>query len=107
MNQLLDFPFHQPAHRDVRPLRDDVGDVLLVNFFLEQTRAARALRGGIRLLDAFLQLGDASVLQLGRLRVVSGALRGRKLVAGVLELLLQLARAFDRVLLLLPLGLQA
>ena len=35
-NQLLDFAFHQPADRDVRPLRDDLGDVFLVHFFLEQ-----------------------------------------------------------------------
>ena len=39
VNQLLDFAFHQPADRDVRPLADDLGDVFLVDFFLQHPLA--------------------------------------------------------------------
>ena len=108
VNQLLDFAFHQPAHRNVRPLRDDLGDVLLVDLFLQQARALRRLRAArLGLMDALLEIGDAAVLQLRRLRVVARALRHAELVARGLELLLQLAGPLDGVLFRLPLRLQA
>ena len=59
VNQLLDFAFHQPAHRDVRPLGDDFGDVLLVDFFLQH-----ALR--------LLQLGEPPSSSCESLRSSSG-----------------------------------
>ena len=52
VNQLLNFAFHQPADRDVRPLADDFGDVFLVDFLLQhplallQRRPAALLRRG-------------------------------------------------------------
>ena len=39
VNELLDFAFHQAAHRNVRPLADDLGDVLFVHFLLEHPLA--------------------------------------------------------------------
>ena len=46
VNQLLDFAFHQPAHRDVRPLGDDFGDVFLVDFLLQHALTSSADRRG-------------------------------------------------------------
>ena len=39
VNELLDLALHQPADRDVRPLADDLGDVLLVDLLLEHPLA--------------------------------------------------------------------
>ncbi len=107
VNQLLDFAFHQPAHRDVGPLGDDLGDVLLVDLLLEHPLLLLQL-GEPRLLflDPALELGQLAVLQLGRLRVVAGALRQLDVQAHLLELLLQLAHVLDGFLLLLPVRLQ-
>ncbi len=76
LNQLLDFAFHQPADRDVRPLADDLGDVFLVDFLLQHPLALLQL-GQLRflLLDLAFELRDLAVLQLRRLLVVAGALR--------------------------------
>jgi hypothetical protein len=60
----------------------------------------------VRLLNAFLQIGNPAVLQLGSLGVIADALCRGKLVAGVFELLLQLAGAFDGALFVLPLRLE-
>ena len=35
LEQLLDLAFHQPADGNARPLADDFGDVLFVDFFLQ------------------------------------------------------------------------
>ena len=102
VDELLHFAFHQPAHRNVRPARDDLGDVFLVDLLLQHARAGwRA--GGRRLLvlpNLPLELGNAAVLQFGRLRVVAGALRLLDVVAQVLELFLLLAHALNRALFL-------
>ena len=107
--QLLDLAFHQPADRDVRPPADDLGDVLLVDLLLQH--ALVPLQVGEPCSDASLdpplELRHAAVLQLRRLRVVAGALRALDLEAQPLELLLQRARVLDRVLLLLPVAVQA
>ena len=87
----------------LRPAADDLGDVLLVDFFLQHALALLQLgQPRFLLLDLPLELRQPAVLQLGRLRVVAGALRLLDLDAHLLELLLQLARRLDRVLLLLP-----
>ena len=39
VNQLLDLALHQPADGNVRPLADDLGDVLLVDFLLQHPLA--------------------------------------------------------------------
>ena len=44
VNQLLDLALHQPADRNVRPLADDLGDVLLVDLLLEHPLALSAAR---------------------------------------------------------------
>ena len=104
VDELLDFTFHQAADRNVRPLADDLGDVLLVDLFLEH---ALALLGGVR--EPFfiganlpLELGQPAVLQLGGLAVVAGALRALDLEPELLQLFLELALALDRLLFLLP-----
>ncbi len=43
VDELLDLALHQPADRNVGPLADDLGDILLVDFFLEH--ALSLLRG--------------------------------------------------------------
>ena len=108
VNQLLDFAFHQPADRDVGPLGDDLGDVLLVDFFLEHPLALLHFgEAGLLLLDLPLELGQLAVLQLGRLRVVARSLRLLDLETHALELFFHLSRALDGFLLLLPVRLQA
>src|SRR5215510_5579766 len=39
VEQLLNLAFHEAAHRDVRPLADDLGDVLLVDLLLQHPLA--------------------------------------------------------------------
>ena len=76
VNQLLDLALHQTADRNVRPLADDLGDVLLVDLFLQHPLTFLQLgEPRLRLADSLLELRDPSVLELGRLRVVAGALR--------------------------------
>jgi len=72
VNQLLDFAFHQSAHRDVRPLADDVGDVFFVDFFLQHALALLGFgQACLFVADLLLELRHAAVLQLGGLRVVA------------------------------------
>ena len=85
------------------PLGDDLGDVLLVDLFLEHALAVRlqlveAARG---LVDLALELGDAAVADLGRLLEVGLALG---LGPQRLELLLELADLVDGLLLVVPVG---
>ena len=92
VNQLLDLAFHQPAHGDVRPLRDDLGDVLLVDLFLEHALSLLQVgEPGLLLANSPLELRQLSVLQLRGLGVVAGALRQLDVEPHLLELLLQLA----------------
>ena len=71
LQQLLDLALHQLADRDVRPLGDDLGDVLLVDFLLQQPRRAAVGTAASCVGDLLLELGDAAVLQLGGLGVVA------------------------------------
>ena len=74
----------------VRPLADDLGDVFLVDLFLEHPLAFLQLgQPGFLLADAPFQLGQAAVLQLGRLGVVAVALRPLDLLAQRFLLLFQ------------------
>ena len=104
VDELLDFSLHQTADRDVRPLADDVGDVLLVDLFLEHRLALLGRRRNALLFGAHhpLELGQTAVLQLGRLAIVAAALRALDLQAQLLELFLELALALDGFLFLLP-----
>ena len=47
LEQLLDFAFHQAAHRNARPVADDFGDVFLVDFFLEHPLACLQIVPGV------------------------------------------------------------
>ncbi len=85
------------------PLADDFGDVLLVDFLLEHALALLQL-GELQLfvLDLLFELRRAAVLQLGRFRVVAGALGALDLDAERLLVFLQFARPLDGLFLLLP-----
>jgi hypothetical protein len=63
--QLLDFPFHQAADRDLRPAAHDLGDIFLVHFFFEHaTRLLHLGEARFFLLEPPLELGKLAVLQL-------------------------------------------
>jgi hypothetical protein len=67
VQQLLPLALHQFAHRDARPLGDDLGDVGLCDLLLEQALAARPLgQGGLRLLQLALEGHEGAVLELRR-----------------------------------------
>ena len=97
ISRLTGMPVHSP---------DDLGDVFLVDLFLEQARLVVALVG-LLLADPLLEGGDGRVLQLGRLGIVADSLGVLEGAPGVLELLLQFAGALDGVLLPLPVRLEA
>jgi hypothetical protein len=104
-HELGHLALHEARHGHARPLGDDLGDVLLVDLFLEH------LLGGLQLVEALggigdgpLQLGDLAVADLGGLLQVGLAL---DLGALDLELLLEHLDAGDGVLLGLPVGLHA
>ena len=102
-DELGHLALHEPAHGDAGPLRDDLGDVLLVDLFLEH------LHVGLELvephgapLDLLLELAHRAVAQLRGLLEVALALGALGVVARGLELLLEGADLGDRVLLVLP-----
>src|SRR4029077_8321592 len=102
-NQLLDFAFHQPAHGDAGPLADDRGDVLLVDLLLQHAMAFLQLgQPRLSLFDLLLELRHAAVLQLRRFLIIARALRALDFGPQRLQFFFLLARALDRVLLLLP-----
>ena len=102
-DELLDFAFHQPADRHAGPRADDLGDVFLVDLFLEHLRVA--LQVGeplLSLANPAFRLRDPAVLQLRGGGIVARALRGLDVVPEALEFLLARARVLDGVFLLLP-----
>src|SRR6187401_2633599 len=55
-DELLDLTLHQPADRNVRPARDHLGDVLFIDFFLQQSRTGGGVwHGSLVLLDGALE----------------------------------------------------
>ena len=105
VRELLHFAFHQPRHRHPGPARDNFGDIFLVNLFLDQARAARFGRL-FRRRQFFFEAGELAVLQFGNLVEVVFALGFFDLVAGLLDVTLDLGQLFERALLALPLRLQ-
>jgi hypothetical protein len=71
LEQLLALAFHHPIDRNAGPAADDGGDVLARHFLAQQGVAGLALR----LVELFLELGNAAVGQLARLGVVALSLR--------------------------------
>ena len=103
--ELLHLAFHQLRHRDARPARDDLGDVLLVDFLLEESPAApgRGRSLGLGLLQLALQRRERAVLQLGGAVQVVDPHDLVDLEPDFLDALPELARPLDRRLLALPL----
>ena len=105
--QLLDFAFHQAADGNARPLADDFGDVFFVDFFFQHPLCLlQRCEPMLLLLDLALELRHAAVLQLRRFRIVAETLRALDFELHLLELFLQLARALNGVLFLLPMRAQ-
>ena len=101
--ELLHLPFHQLRDRDARPPRDDLGDVLLVDLFLDHPPPARGRRARFLFPQLLLERGEGAVLQLGHAVQVVGARRLLDLDLHLLDALAELARPLDGRLLLLPL----
>ena len=105
LHELGHLALHEPADGDTGPLRDDFGDVLLVDLLLEHLLLGLQLvqpLGGLA--DLALELGHLPVPDLGRLLEVGLALELGPLG---LELLLELLDLGDGVLLGLPVSLHA
>ena len=107
LDQLLDLALEQLADRHAGPLADDLGDVLLVDLFLDQRAAVlAALAAGLLGLDQLLlELADLVLQARGALPVrrARGLLQ---LDARCVELLLELADAVQLAQLALPARLQ-
>ena len=104
-DQFLALAFLQSRDRNVRPTRNDFGDIFLRHFFAKQPVAAflDLLFDGAQF---FLQLRDAAVLQLARLREFAAALCALEFGPRLIEFFLKLALFVDDGLLLLPFRLQ-
>jgi hypothetical protein len=102
-DQLRHLAFHEPAHGDAGPLRDDLGDVLRVDLFLEHLLLGLELVEPLGLrVDLGVELAHRAVPQLGRLREVSLALGHLGVGARLFKTLFQRADLGDGVLLVLP-----
>ena len=103
-DELRHLALHEPAHRDAGPLRDDLGDVLLVDLLLQHLLLALEL---VEPLGAHCDLGVElahacrSAARAARSRSPSRSACSASLRA-LLELLLELADLGDGVLLVLP-----
>ena len=104
-DELGHLALHQAADRDPRPLGDDLGDVLLVDLFLQHRLVGLQLvePRGLRL-DVGLELAHRPVAELRGAIEVALALGPLGLGARGLEPLLDLADLGDGVLLVLPAG---
>src|SRR5690606_3305207 len=100
LEQLLALALEHLRDRDARPLRHDLGDLLLRHARADELR--RLLLTGRRLLELPLELGDPAVLQLGHPREIAGTARLLELDLRALERLLDVRRALHRGLLGLP-----
>ena len=102
-HELRHLALHEARHGDTRPLRDDLGDVFLVDLFLQHLLLALELveaRG--LLVDLVLELAHRAVAELRGQLEVALALGLLGVGARLLEPLLELADLGDRVLLVLP-----
>mmetsp|Transcript_88732 Transcript_88732/g.173544 ORF Transcript_88732/g.173544 Transcript_88732/m.173544 type:complete len:436 (-) Transcript_88732:1393-2700(-) len=104
VEEALALGLRQPLHRDARPSRDDLGNVLRGDHLPEHGEAAGLLR--LELLDAFLQAGDRLVAQVGDGVQVAVDLRELHLALQDLQLLLRAVYLGDERLLVLETCLQ-
>ena len=103
-DELLHLALHEARHRDAGPLRHDLGDVLLVDLFLQHRVTALELVEAIGAnLDLRVEIAHRAVAKLGGALEVAVALGLLGVGARGLERLLALADRADRVLLELPL----
>src|SRR5262249_27860184 len=106
--ELLDLALHELRDRDVRPARDDLGDVLLVDLFLQEPRRASAFSALLDLLllggELALEARELPVLELGHLVQIVCALGLFDLDFRLVDLLAQLAVLRDPTLFALPLS---
>ena len=94
-HQLLALAFLQARNRDVRPTRNDLGDVFLGHFLAEE---ARLFVGRFFLCDLaqfLFQLGNAAVLDFTRFAQFSAALRAFEFGAGGVEFFFHLRLGVD------------
>ena len=82
VDELLHLALHQPRHRDAGPLRDDLGDVLLVDLLLQHLPVGLELGERlVLLLQPLLELDEPAVPDLGRPLEVAVALGRARLSA--------------------------
>ncbi len=90
MKQLLHFPLEKLDHGNAGPAADDLGDVLFVDFFLDQARGALFLREVFFLgLELAVQVVKLAELQLGGPGIIVGTLGLLDFNLGVFNLLAQ------------------
>ncbi len=102
-HELRELAFHQPRDRDPGPLGDDLGDVLLVDLFLQHRAVALELaesRG--HGLELALDHGNVAVAQLGRALEITVTLGPFRVEARLLEAFLAGLNRRDRIFLGLP-----
>ena len=102
-HELAHLAFHEAADGDACPLGDDLGDVFLVDLFLQHLLLGLEVVQARRLhLDLGFEVADGAVAELRGLLEVALALGHLGLGARALELLLDRADLGDGVLLVLP-----
>ena len=101
--ELGDLALEELRDRDTGPLGDDIGDVLWRHLLGEHLLVLlQVCEPLLSARDLLFDTGDGAVLELGRLRIVRGALGALDVGADCLELLPLLPNFRDRGLLLLP-----
>ncbi len=103
-DQLFPLAFLQSRNRNVRPARNNFGDVFLSHFFAQQRWLPILRRFGCCIGQFSFQLGNASVLNLARLGKLTTTLRALELGTKLIKLLLPFPLFFENGFFLLPLG---
>ena len=102
-HELRQLAFHQPGHGDAGPFGDDLGDVLLVDLFLQHGAVALQLAEPLRhRVDLTLDHRNVAVAELGRALEIAVALGALGVEARLLQPFLAGLDRRDRVLLRLP-----
>src|SRR5258708_4951140 len=103
VNELLRFAFEQAANRDSRPLAHQLGDVFLIDLFLEHPRIFLNRRKPfLGLLHLAFRCGNSSIANLGDFRQLSRAFIALLFGLELFDLLFQLANFADGFLFGLP-----